>query len=335
MKKILLIISLGVFLLANLAAQTVALHSNGNTQIFKGINAFKEANNAAANGDTLYLSGGNFTMPPSFNKILKIYGVGHAEQATTATGSTYINADINLKEGADDFHIEGVNFNSLSIERDKSIKNLVVKRCNIRASISITGNTNPSEDLLVTGSIIHNTINVQNAVRVLLSNNIINSTINNTHNNIIKNNIFVYKSTTSGYSIGGSNNHLSNNIFIRQDSYYRNNICSGDGNQFYNNAFVYGPPNFGTNPVTVDNWFPIDLDVFFIDYAGGDYHLTEPANYIGEDGTQIGVFGGMYPYKVDGVPVIPYIESATIPHKVDESGKLPVNIKVKAQKEQD
>lgn len=338
MKKYVIVSLLISFSFAAMA-QTVALHRNGETQIFKGINSFVDANNAAQDGDTLYLSGHNFTAPASFDKSLKIYGVGHLEEVTTATGKTYVNGNFALKQGADNFLIEGIDFGNLSVENNKSVKNLTVKRCNIRGSITFTGTEHPTEDFLLVGSVIHATINVQNTVRTLISNNIIIAQIHNTIENIIKNNIFF--SDFSSYTIVGSNNMILNNYFARNNRYDKHYICSGNGNVCYNNVFSHSSADCGTNSDVQNDWYSVEMQDFFVSKNGVSYnladdlHLQEPEVYIGEDGTQVGIYGGMYPYKVDAIPVIPYIESVDIPHKVDENGNLPVKITVKAQNEQD
>ncbi len=334
-----LIFSVLISLSFGAMAQTVALHRNGETQIFKGITAFVDANNVAIDGDTLYLSGHNFNVPASFDKSLKIYGVGHLEEATITTGKTYINGDILLKEDADNFLIEGIDFGSLSVENNKSVKNLTIKRCNIRGNISFAGTENPSEDFLLTGSVIHSTINLQNTERSLLSNNIILGQISITNENIIKNNIFI--SDFSSYTIWGSFNMVLNNYFARNHRYDKHYICSGDGNVFYNNVLSFTSANFGTNSDLQNNLLGIEMQDFFVDKNGSGYnvkddlHLQNPEIYIGEDGTQIGIYGGMYPYKEGAIPVLPYIESVDIPHKLDENGNLPVEIRVRAQSEED
>lgn len=338
MKKI-LIISVSLFFSLTLCAQSVALHRDGEMQIFKGIDAFVNANSVAIDGDTLYLSGHNFTAPASFDKSLKIYGVGHLEETTIATGKTYVNGDILLKQDTDNFLIEGIDFGSLSVENNKSVKNLTIKRCNIRGGINFSGTENPTEDFLLTGSVIHSTINLQNTERSLINNNIILGQISITNENIIKNNVFI--SDFSSYTIWGSFNMVLNNYFARNHRYDKHYICSGDGNIFYNNVLSFTSANFGTNSDLQNNLLGVEMQDFFVDKIGSGYnvkddlYLQNPENYIGEDGTQVGIYGGMYPYKVGAIPVIPYIESVNIPHKVDEDGNLPIKITVKAQKEQD
>ncbi len=336
MKKI-LIISISLFCSLALCAQSVALHRDGETQIFRGMNAFIDANNAAQDGDTLYLSGFNLSGPGSFDKSLKIYGVGSMDTATVATGKTHISGNINLRNGADDFHIEGVDFERLSVENNHSVNNLTVKRCNIRGNISFGTTENPSEDCIISGSVIRGSINLTNTIRPTISNNIILGNITTT-NNIIANNIFLYGSY---YTINGSDNMFFNN-YLKAGGSYPYRICSGNGNAFYYNVFAYPEePTLGSHYVQENNWFNVSMEDFFVKKVGSsyniedDYHLQKPEDYIGEKGTQVGIYGGDYPFKEWAIPVIPHIESVDIPYRLDEDGNLPVNIKVSAQKEQD
>ncbi len=78
-------------------------------------------------------------------------------------------------------------------------------------------------------------------------------------------------------------------------------------------------------------------DNFFVDQEGAvfdythDYHLQSPAQYVGTDGTQVGIYGGMHPFKEGSVPMIPHVISKSISHSIDAEGKLQVEIEVSAQ----
>ncbi len=338
MKKI-LIISVSLFFSLTLCAQSVALHRNGETQVFRGMNAFIDANNAAQNGDTLYLSGLNFNGGDIyFDKSLKIYGVGSFDTATAATGKTYVDGSIRLRQGADDFHIEGVNFNNLSVVNNNSVNNLTVKRCYLSGSISFGTTENPSEDFLLTGSVINGSVSLTNTIHPRVTNNIINGRIVTTKN-VITNNIIL--GNVNYNTIEGSDNILLNNFLTRAYGGYTSRITGNNGNEFYYNVFEHSSPTLGTNYISENNEFDVSMRDFFVKKVVNayniedDYHLQNPEIYIGEDGTQVGIYGGDYPYKEWAIPVIPYIESVDIPFKVDEDGNLPVNVKVSAQKEQD
>ncbi|MBK9793187.1 MAG: hypothetical protein IPP60_08805 [Sphingobacteriales bacterium] len=64
-----------------------------------------------------------------------------------------------------------------------------------------------------------------------------------------------------------------------------------------------------------------------------DYHLksTSSGKNAGTDGTDIGIYGGAYPYKEGAVPPNPHISTKSIAPTSAANGTLPVNIKVLAQ----
>ena len=86
----------------------------------------------------------------------------------------------------------------------------------------------------------------------------------------------------------------------------------------------------GTIPIPVSDfgWTLTDVWNPWDGIVGENYHLTEEAaaTYIGTDGTQIGIYGGMYPY--DLAPSYPLVKTLDVvgSHK---NGKLNVKINVK------
>ena len=62
-----------------------------------------------------------------------------------------------------------------------------------------------------------------------------------------------------------------------------------------------------------------------------DYHLVSPTTYLGTDSTQVGIYGGIFPYKTAAVPLNPHISSQSIPMATDVNGMLNININVNAQ----
>ena len=67
-----------------------------------------------------------------------------------------------------------------------------------------------------------------------------------------------------------------------------------------------------------------------IDY-NQDYHLKTPSAYLGTDGTQVGLYGGIIPFKDGGYPSNPQILTKSVSTQTDVSGNLNISFKVKAQ----
>lgn len=62
------------------------------------------------------------------------------------------------------------------------------------------------------------------------------------------------------------------------------------------------------------------------------YELTDEAaaTYKGTDGTQLGIFGGSYPYTL--TPSTPVVTKVVMPSTPDANGKLPFEITVETRK---
>lgn len=69
----------------------------------------------------------------------------------------------------------------------------------------------------------------------------------------------------------------------------------------------------------------------FAQFPLADFHLNNPASYLGTDGTQIGLFGGSKPFKQGGLPENPHIRYKNIAPQTDNNGLLSIDIKVGAQ----
>jgi hypothetical protein len=342
MKK-LIIISTAIALMlgvgATAFAQKVTLHSASGVQHFTGTAPFQAAYTAAASGDTIYLPGGSFNPPSFFDKTLIIYGAGFYPDSTVATGKTFINGNVELRNGANNFYIEGVEITgNFSFANNHSVNSVMVRRCRINGAFNVQGNlATPSSNLSLIGNVFLGYIYLDNAENALLSNNIIQSTFQNSTGTMINNNVilgYYHINSYTYYLFTGNNNILNNNIIIWTTS---NAIPSGSGNTFNKNLYVAATPGYGTNPIQSGNHTGVLQAEIFVNQTGvafnyaHDYHLQAPATYLGTDGTQVGIYGGDFPWKEGAVPSNPHIESAIISTQTDSNGDLEVKIKVRAQ----
>ncbi|MDD2636805.1 MAG: hypothetical protein PHW82_15035 [Bacteroidales bacterium] len=320
-------------------AQRVALHSSTGTQYFWGATGLVSAYGASNVGDTIYLPGGSFTPPASFEKPLFVFGAGHYVDSTLVTGKTFINGDVILKENADGFYMEGLEVNGkISFTYNASVNDVVIRRCKINSNVEVLGNlTNPSHNISLIGNVIIGTINLSNAQLVLVSNNIIQTGITSTNENYISNNIFLYRLGSGSYeNFRGNNNHILNNIFVTHGSY---GITSSgySGNDFQNNLIAHNSPGYGGSASVINSYTGIDQSAIFISQTGTsftyahDYHLQNPDTYLGTDGTQVGIYGGTFPYKEGAVPSNPHFQIKNIAPTTDASGDLQIQIQVEAQ----
>ena len=324
-------------LIAN-AQQKVALHHTGTTTIFSGSNPLIDAYAASVANDTIYLPGGTFAPPSNFDKKIAVFGAGHYENATLATGKTFINGNVVLKENADNFYIEGIEINgNLTFSDNESVNQVVVKRCKINGTLNVVGNLSlPSTNFGLFGSVVLGNIDLVNAQNILISNSILQGRVFNSIGNAFNNTIFLnnYSYYGSEAPLNGDNNQVNNNIFINANTGY---LIGGNGNVAKNNLCVLPTPNFGTLPTASGNFVGIVQTAIFITQSGNyfnysdDYHLQNTSSYLGIDGTQVGIYGGLFPYKEGAIPSNPHIESKTIAPQTNATGELNIQVLVKAQ----
>ncbi len=343
MKKTHLLLTILCFCSLSLvqAQQKVALHSNGTTTIFGGANPFSDAYNASVNGDTLYLPGGTIPYPTNINKSLVIIGAGHYPDSTVATGKTVLPGNITISEDADNLMLEGIQLGNISFTVNHKVDSVTIRRCKF-ASIDYQGTgATPCVNNSIRENVITGGVTLTNATSSMLSNNIIDGKITNANNIGISNNILLYNAANpGGYSYvvtfyNVDNCFISNNIIFRNWAGASSIYNSSDLNTFSNNIFSV-TPNTGTNTF-VNNYNSIDLTTVFVNQTGNvfdyshNYHLVNPSTYLGIDNTQVGIFGGMYPYKEGSVPQNPHIQLINNASTTDANGDLNIQLKVAAQ----
>ncbi|WP_372756461.1 hypothetical protein [Mariniflexile sp.] len=342
MKKQLSLFSmLVVFSLLTFAQQRVALHSNGTTTIFSSETPLIEAYNAAITGDTLYVSGGSFVMP-TLNKGLVIIGAGFYPEYTEATLPTVITNDFYIREDADNLYLEGLQIQNLFKYRNVNTDNFTLIRCMILGRIDSSVYTSSGSVNSVNASIIQclvtGDINMYGFVNSNIINSILDNRITGSNSNVILNNIFLYSFVGNNAPLYDSdNNTVENNIFHTSGYITYNSV----GNIFRNNIFTQAAPNLGGASYDFNNYKGIDLATVHINQSGNafsytdNYKLQENAKttYLGTDSpaTQVGIYGGISPYKDGALPVNPHISAKSISNSTDNNGYLNIEFTVNAQ----
>ncbi len=320
------------------AQSYVALHSNGTVQHFNGTNALVNAYAASINGDTIYLPGGSFAPPANFDKGLTIYGAGHYSDSTQATNKTFIASTVTLNANADNFHMEGIEvLGDFIFTSNASVNQVTLKYCKINGHFQVLGNlTDPSNNIALIGNVFVGDVVLSNASNVAIYNSILQSHLTNSVANLFYNCIFLFNGGSYDWVINGEmvNNNLYNSVFYQSNWGIYSNIT---GNTYKYSLFTTTTPNFGPGAVSENNTFGVPQGSIFVIQSGNafdythNYHLQSPATYLGSDGSQLGLYGGNFPYKEGAVPSNPHIRSKTISATTDASGNLNVNIKVAAQ----
>jgi hypothetical protein len=333
--------TLVIILLALVAAtgsgfgQNLIAVQNGGTPSFYA--SLDSAIVNAQNGDTIYLPGMVYSYANSsitIDKELHLVGTGHYPNSSSATGITQLNASIVLITGADNstftgFYLGGNLFVGENTTNE-DVDNITISRCYISNGIFLSRN---STNWLISESVIKAGIQgfyqsfistITCAQNNLFSNNITNDIASFGLNNEFRNNIFA----KSVNSLDGCS--FKNNIFM----YHHNNIlsCKFENNIFFSSIVPSGSID-SQNIInqTTDNTFVNQTsDAFSYSQV---YHLksTSPGKNAGKDGTDIGIYGGIYPWKEGSIPFNPHFQQVQVSPKTDANGNLNVNIKVAAQ----
>lgn len=336
MIRIYLLVIISILYCNNSNAQNLILVQNGSVaSVYPNI---QSAVDAANNGDTIYIPGGTFSEDISISKKVCIIGTGHNADSTkpfipTNLGSITVNADAGGGSFIG-FYINNIVFQSIST--------FTISRCKIYI-LTINGIVT---DLLSTENIIDNIRVISNGI--ISNSNFYNNIIaGQNYNNYVSqtfrktnlfNNIFLGNTGRCGYQcyaypISTDDCLLENNIFI-----FSNNT-DGFGAIFnnsvlYNNLIVLNQVFNGSNNISNQALNSIFKNQSGNEFSyGHDYHLkdTSPGKNAGIDGQDVGIYGGLFPWKDGSLPANPQVLFRQIAGTTDQNGNLKINIKVKAQ----
>lgn len=323
------------------AQQVTALHSNAGETIFYGAQSFVEAYDQAVDGDTLYLSGGSFAPPALIDKGLLIFGAGYHPEYTTATLPTQISATFNMGANADNLYLEGLLFStSVQAINTDDLSGVSIRRSRIEGSLNVQG-TGSNSNFGVSECVVDGVVDIFALNNSSFANSFFGNRIINGSGNLFSNNLFFFASastTTSKVFYSIENSTIVNCIFVAGSNYHVTTSTSV-GNIFENNVFTSDNIVFGTAPILNNNYFNYSMDEVFVGFTAADfsfdddYHLQQPELLVGNDGTQVGVYGGLFPLKEGGIPMNPHISNKNISGTTNASGQLEVEITVEAQDE--
>lgn len=232
------------------------------------------------------------------------------------------------------------------------IDNITIARNNV-GSISLGG----CDDNYTTGWKIYNNICASISGdqygyhnNIIISNNIMTGSYAlqqfQTSSVLISNNLFYGSNNplTNG-SLSGS--VVTNNIFYGYNigGGYDPSYCIFNNNISYGGTymeFIFGTNTGGGNFVNVDPEFVNAPCCTFPTNYGGDFHLmaSSVGKNAGTDGTDIGIYGGMYPFPWGGEDPYQYSAPPKIPQVLEmnlQNVALPqngtLNVQVKARKQ--
>lgn len=343
MKKFLSVVAtaaLSLFAYAqNTDAPMATLQHGDQTRVWMGVDAFIKAYEAAADSaDVITLSSGNFQVPNPISKSFRLYGAGCEDDPATGTKATVLNsslqfipADITNEDGetvkagrkVNGLHLEGVQVQSIYFNNNQltPVENLTIAKCKITDRINFY---HDSKNMTIRQSIIAYGID--------------NCNTHWGHYNLLITNSHIW---SLPYSYSESSIHVDHCIVrtisgrvLCTNSILYNPLRSGSTSK--NNIFV-GTASIGNGVQdSNNNWTGIaNAGVYTAEGEDGTYaedktfELKYPKKYVGTDGTEIGLYGGNYPWNK--IPCTPRIMESNIDTKTSADGKLKVSIKVEAQ----
>ena len=345
--KLFAIVAMAVcFVQPKVVAQDVAVvtlqHGESMTAYY-GTNAFVEAVAAAEAGDLLTLSAGNFNAT-TITKPLKIQGAGYTLDPQNFKYRTAINGSvsINIPGGVSGLLFEGIWFvNSVNVQGN-ALNGYTFRKCRLNYLDLQYENSGGFIDQCR----IANTLKFgAPTTQFFVSNSIVQYIFDSSYNseNTSTSNTFdhcvIIHQVENGV-VANFRNSLIRNPSGSLDCGYYNNVMEKNfywstydsKNDELNTVFDYSDHGNNPNDYTNENYkslFASGESRYYNDEY--DYRLTDEAaaTYLGSDGTQVGIYGGVTSFT--DVPSNPQVTSKNISARSNANGKLSVRITVEAQ----
>ncbi len=304
------------------------LNHEGTISTFYGTTALKQAYGAAVDGDVITLASGSYSAI-DLTKAVSICGAGMGLGAAKNVEPTILLGDFRLNLPEDNttrFSIEGIYHNGV-ISYSKC-QNAMFLKCRLNEI------TYYSPTKLKGISFVHCRI----AKKFHLVDNCIVSLINC----IVNEPQCYYNEATSFFDF--TNCVLKRSASDLGYSTLRNCIFyNTTGNQFVSSTSLYNTVVFSSVSNVLDNIVNNGTNIVtgvwssvFKTYSGKQFEdvetfeLTDEAKtkYLGNDGTEVGIYGGNLPF--DPTPSNPQITKCNVASKSTADGKLSVDIEVRA-----
>lgn len=308
--------------------QVATLQHGDDISVFYGTNAFVEAHTAAADGDIITLSSGTF-VPTNVTKAITLRGTGCAFDTITGTNPTIMGGLIVFEVNNDTIPltVEGISF------PNKVNLNGLVNPKFTKCSFSNLGSTATINNM--NGLFINCIINVYSNSR---SNNttFINSVIWDAYSITNDQTVVLYNSIINSSNFSGL--FAYNSIIIKRGSNYPNSTCTFTNcigilisSYAINNPFGLG---YTTGCVTYMSYADVfktfngnfTLDLFFIFDSFFALKDEMATGFLGNDGTQVGIYGGYVPYG--NRPSYMVLKRCNVANKSTVDGKLSIDIEV-------
>lgn len=323
-----LLLSLIISLCCGIISGQHLIRVNNNPGADADYATLQDANDNASDGDTIYVEGSTTAYgDANISRRLTIIGPGYFLSENDSTQANKMEANVGtvyFNSGSAGSIITGMKGSSVSIKVD----NIAVTRCHL----SYIYFYDDIENILVLQNFVSG-ISVASGkiTNGIISNNIVGYyiSIGSTSGPLqITNNVVtsLYYTPIDVYNASIANNIICSSSFV---------ITPNTGNTITNNILAYDGTDAGGNRHNVA------MANVFVDYNGNLGYSTDgkwqlrtgsPAIGSGLSGVDCGVFGGVTPYVLSGLPALPHIYEAAIAGTAYSGEGLSCTIKVKSGK---
>jgi hypothetical protein len=308
----------------------VATLSHGdNIKSYYGVDALSEAYEDAVDGDIITLSAGTFNAY-NISKAITLRGAGMWTE--TQQEVTIINNQLTWNMPAETTitpTVEGIDFKDrFYMYGNNATQQGQINKCRFRGAIELKRGTFTVNSCLIENSTIGEGYSTGAVVTTAYCSNSKLRGISTNNGRIFATNCFICDFLNISNSTI-TNSIISGSLSLNASGSGSNNILKNSVGLGYNGAtdlFDY----LGSE--STDNIL-ISQDCFSIfkngDVRGGtNLELTDDAAalYLGSDGTQVGVYGGAYPF--DPTITAPKVRKMVLNQQVNSNGKLGVTIEV-------
>ncbi len=341
MKRFTIFITTLLLTFVQMAAQdtnikgTITLSHLGNESNFS-YNEMAEVMDAAADGDTIFLSTGYFQGDFIMTKKLAFIGSGADRDkgwnnCTCYEGKIVIKLPEETKLTARLFDGIYFNNNNTNISFKSSIDNVIFRKCYWDNNI-FSINKNISY-LLIDRCYCNLNFWGENIQRIITRNSIVHGTPNssNTSANVFFYNCNIYQN--GGYSINGFDNKYSAHFFgtfynciLNCYSYYMTDPGNSSAITVLINCLYSAEEDYVDDGCTIQNCY-----IYTDNNKKNIFDLTKDEllsnNYLGNDGTVVGCYGGKNPYTLS-------LSNKEVTNKVHldrDKKQIQFNIKVSSQ----
>ena len=306
------------------------LNHEGTISTFYGSQAWKNAHDAAANGDVITLSSGTF-VAVNITKAITVRGAGMGIDSTAVSEPTVItgNFNINIAEpGSNRLTLEGI-YSNHTITYTNVVNPLFLK-CRLK---KVRYNVN-SIRVLKDASFIHCRIAEELYLEQNCSASCVNSVIQDPYSSDYYTSNFEFINCCLIGDMGSVKSSSFKNCIIsdNNNAHWINSSCTAY------NCVCLTANNYFRYITNATNKSLTEYATLFKTYPGGSlalldsetFELTDTAKtqYLGTDGTEVGIYGGNLPF--DPTPSNPQITKCNVAAKSTADGKLSVDIEVNA-----